>query len=101
MKSLILILAFFSASAFSQMKHDGNQLLDFMNGKADMQEGFAYGYIVGISRITCRPNGVTNGQMYDIVKKYLIQNPQFRHETMGSLVFDALNEAFPCNKKPV
>ena len=82
------------------MKQDGNQLLDFMNDKADISEGFAYGYITGISNMVCRPKGTTNQQMYDVVKKYLVQNPQVRHENMGDIVLTALNEAFPCKKDP-
>jgi hypothetical protein len=80
------------------MKTDGNQLLNMMDDQAGIKEGYAYGYIAGLSYLTCTPNNVTNGQMYAIVKKYLTQNPEVLHQQMNYLVIDALNKAFPCKQ---
>ncbi|MFP6801731.1 MAG: Rap1a/Tai family immunity protein, partial [Pseudomonadales bacterium] len=44
-------------------------------------------------------NGVTAGQLRKIVVKYLNENPEELHLTAGSLVSNALNEAFPVSYK--
>jgi hypothetical protein len=45
----------------------------------------------------CFPSGVIAGQMTDVVKRFLARHPEQRHNTAGSLVAQALAEAFPCN----
>jgi hypothetical protein len=103
MKSLIIILAFFSASAFAQQQ-DGNELLKDLKAKMEtsadaFQKGIVRGYIIGVidsSLEICRPENVTNGQIYDVVQIYLEQNPAIRHEHRSLLVWKALFRAFPC-----
>jgi len=97
-KILVALLAFVSLSAFAELKQDGNQLLNDINGN-DIKYMFAMGYIRGLSdNMPCVPSSVTNGQSLDVVKKYLEQNPEYRHEYMGILVTKALNKAYPCKK---
>jgi hypothetical protein len=100
MKKLFLILAFFSASAFAQIKQDGNQLLiDLKNPKTSIGEGLAMGYIAGIADISphiCPSENVAYGQIYDVVKNYLENNPATRHEHRSILVSRALIPTFPC-----
>jgi hypothetical protein len=100
MKSLILILAFFSASAFAQTKQDGNAFLKEITGN-DMVQMYALGYVFGMSElIPCISGEITNGQLVDVVKKYLEQNPETRHLHRSTLVFRALSGAFPCKQEP-
>lgn len=47
-------------------------------------------------RLTCFPDRATNGQIYDVVKKYIYANPAARHKELTVLATDALVQAFPC-----
>ena len=38
------------------------------------------------------------GQLIDIVKKYLVDHPEERHNVGTLIVLNALREAFPCKK---
>lgn len=44
----------------------------------------------------CTPSGVTQGQLYDVVVRYLDDNPSIRHLSAGILITVALHKAFPC-----
>jgi hypothetical protein len=44
----------------------------------------------------CIPDGVTQGQVRDIVVRYLDQNPTIRHGPAQILITMALKESFPC-----
>jgi hypothetical protein len=44
------------------------------------------------------PSGVTNGQIYSIVAKYLREHPEQLHRRKEDLVIEALVEAFPRKK---
>lgn len=47
----------------------------------------------------CTPDNVTNGQMEDIVVKYLKDHPDERHMLAAILVVKAMTKAFPCSSK--
>ena len=40
--------------------------------------------------------GIVSGQVIDVVQKYLRDNPENRNESAASLVWVALNRAWPC-----
>jgi hypothetical protein len=44
----------------------------------------------------CPPNGVTKGQLKDIVLRYLKGHPEKRHLQAASLVIASVGEAFHC-----
>ena len=44
----------------------------------------------------CFPSNANNGQIVDVVRQYLIDNPAVRHEPARGLITTALSEAFPC-----
>ena len=44
----------------------------------------------------CTPKGMTNGQAFDIIRKYFATNPENRHLTAHGLIREALIEVFPC-----
>ena len=67
-------------------------------------DGFCRGYIAGLSEPgpllaaapNCPPKGVTYGQDYLIVVKYIHNHPEQMHKQTSVLVLEALQEAFPC-----
>ena len=44
----------------------------------------------------CTPDGMTNGQRFDVVTNFLTQNPQLRHQSAVALIQEAMHDAFPC-----
>jgi len=44
----------------------------------------------------CIPQKVTNGQMGDVLIKYLQDHPEKRHNDVGVLAWRAFRKAFPC-----
>lgn len=44
----------------------------------------------------CEPNGTTNTQLVRIVVKYLKDNPKLLNTSKTSLVWSALQDAYPC-----
>lgn len=88
----------------------GNRLHDDCASENYFNRGYCAGYIVGIvdtvesmqasgvlpKSALCIPEGVTKGQLADVVEKFLADNPVLRNQAAGSLVPQALNAAFPC-----
>jgi hypothetical protein len=106
MKYLILAFALLSGSAFAQTKQDGNQLLiDIKAPSSFFRNGASFGYVIGIAdNLTvqneiCFPDGVTHGQMVDVVQKYIEENPAIRHLHRLILVRASLIFAFPCKQE--
>ncbi len=54
--------------------------------------------VPGRTPLYCVPNGVTNTQAVDIVKRHLVATPATRHLAASVLVVTALKEAWPCKK---
>lgn len=48
------------------------------------------------TRRICQPAKSTNGQLMDVVLKYLRDHPSERHLPISILAYSALIEAFPC-----
>jgi hypothetical protein len=55
--------------------------------------------VASVFNVYCAPDGVTNGQIFKVVFKYLNNNPEKLHETKSVLVAQALKKAFPCDEK--
>lgn len=80
---------------------------------AGLDMGYCYGYVRGLSDYatgtapmtseqlsnvqSCRPEGVDNRQLAQIVVKFLENNPQFLHLEQTTVAAVALNRAFPCD----
>lgn len=106
MKAIIAAMALVSCAAHAEFK-DGNKLY------SQMQEGFAsngwfnaIGYITGVADTLtgvtiCAPEGakITAAQIYDVVKNFLEDNPQFRHFPADRIVARSLSRLWPCEKK--
>ena len=104
--------AFFAlgASCANAEFYSGNDL----HARCRDNRAFAGGYVTGLfdaSKVLeifddqgvlkiCLPAGVMNTQLTDIVCKKLADDPKNRHSTANWLVFDALQEAYPCPKEP-
>lgn len=104
MKKRIFILLLLSCGLANAQFMSGNQLKDHCN-KADnlVSAGLCMGYVEGVadanSFLFCTPPGVTVGQIRDVVKKYLNDNPAQLHKPGDDLATEALRSAFPCAKR--
>lgn len=104
---LTSILSILVASPVWADFKDGNQLHSDCSRESFAEKGICLGYIMAIAdvlgsdqlygRSACLPPNVSGGQVYDLVKQYLLNNPQDRHYAAKSIVVLVLSEAFPCN----
>ena len=67
------------------------------------EASFAFGYVVGVAdantNVTiCMPTGVTQGQVAQIVFKYLNANPEKLNFSADSLVVKSLSAVWSCKK---
>jgi len=87
----------------------GNKLLEACESKGEFDQEFCHGYITGVSdmegintaahpeqRRSCIPEDVTNGQIKDVVLKYLRDHPEDRHLLAAILIVEAVSKAFSC-----
>lgn len=101
MKRLIAIAVLACTSAHAEFK-DGNKLLADMNGSS-MNQMNALGYVTGVadtvmSITSCPPTTVTAGQIYDMAKQYLENNPAVRHQTADVIIGRMLRIVWPCSR---
>ena len=110
----IRIIALFVAVLFATeaLAMDGNELKgladNYVRNKytnpddiynAGKFDGFIGGIIEAYTFTSfCQPNGVTRGQQFAIVTKYLNDNPEKLHLPARDLIIEAINQAFPCPK---
>ncbi len=103
MKKLFTILVcVMSLSAHAQIK-TGNRLLQDLNGE-HAERMNAFGYIAGVTDmaqgfVSCSPAGSTLGQVVDMTKLYLENNPAIRHLAADVIVTRVLSSTWPCPKK--
>ena len=126
MKKIALIACLFSNSAIAGAVSGNDVYGACEPTASKLQQGFCIGYILGAVegirlggftmliasgaegtvqeiddttshiQMLCIPSEAENGQIVDISKRYLANNPQSRHDPARSLIFSALREAFPC-----
>ena len=99
----IVLAALLATSAHADFK-SGNELLAGINSDNYYNKGSSLGYITGVvdaygEIFLCPPTTITGGQVQDIVRSYLTQNPSTRHQGASVLVYSAMVEFFPCKKK--
>jgi hypothetical protein len=112
---VILVLTAFAQPSYAvSSRLTGNELFDICKfGQEDSRGGLCAGYIMGVidgmlneiddaksmgSNIPpefCIDVNATNEQTVDIVKKFLVDHPDFRHFSAASLVTLALMGPFP------
>ena len=95
----------------SSIPKSGNGFLRECGGDAvpDAVFGFCHGYMFGVWEMfalnqagkhhLCIPVGVTYGQEYNIVVKFIRDNPKFAQAATANLIPMAIMDAFPCPKK--
>lgn len=123
MKVVLFCVWLASALAYSQDSPDimaeittGNGFLRVcsdLGEKTPMASSYCMGYLSGLTdgmavikvasgyRAYCIPQkdgryAPTNGQLLDILLKYIRENPQIRHQSTSALFFKAMREAYPC-----
>lgn len=101
MKKLLLLAVMTCGAAHAEFK-DGNKLYSDLTGTT-AQQMVGMGYVMGVadalSNVTvCAPPNVTAGQVTDMVRLYLEEQPQLRHFMADSLVNRVLSKAWPCKK---
>jgi hypothetical protein len=101
----ILVALAFSSSAQAAFQ-SGNDLLSDLDKKDPLTYAFAMGYVAGVfdaySVVShcVTVNGVTQGQVALIAKKYLESHPEELHKPTDVLLQKAFKVVFPCSKKP-
>lgn len=117
-KILTIITLIFTSNCFAVT---GNDLHAWFKSNNDYENGSARYYVIGVMdaegsyRVTqitlaklekrkpnlgyyfCPPSGIQNGQLFDMVIKYLDENPDKRHEQGQILVHNAF-EIWSCAK---
>lgn len=99
MKKLIASLLFVPTMASAEFM-SGNDLLTNMRGDVTSR-ALAIGYVMGVIDVftnstICSPPGITAGQVKDIIRKHLEENPGSRHFTADSLIRNRLERIWPC-----
>ena len=103
LSSAIFLLCGNSAHAQRVSTTTGNQLLEWCESQAHFQQAFCLGYITGVTDIdsmdgsvfperrrSCVPENVSNGQVSDVVIKYLKDHPEERHLLAAILIVKAM-----------
>lgn len=117
---LAISVALFASTA--EAYSSGNELLSAFESDTRRNSAVMYvkgvslalaeGYMLGVMSATpgvsateamekvgyCLPTSVTVGQVADVVRKYLQDNPATRHQYPNALIKFALSETFPCVK---
>jgi hypothetical protein len=107
---VLVVLSSTAAHAQRVSTETGNTLLEECESKTMFDQGRCLGYILGASdlktmddlpnqrqHLFCTAPAVINGQIVEVVVKYLKDHPENRHCQASTLVMAALIEAFPCS----
>jgi len=110
--SVLLLLASTSVHAQRVSPLTGNDLLKWCESTDDIDRAFCLGYIIGVTdldgadgsmfperRRSCVAEGANNGQVRDVVVKYLKDRPEERHILAAILIVKAMVQTFPCKTK--
>ena len=100
MKKLLVMAALVPSLCHAEF-FSGNDLLQRINSESYSERGSALGYVMGVSDaifgvVHCAPHDVTSGQLRDLMKHYLTNNPADRHNTANVLVAHVLKSIWPC-----
>jgi hypothetical protein len=110
--AVLIVFVVSPAWAIGTRSVGGNELHEWCRNPAATSQSVCHSFIIGTidalggigTRATfdgnafCIPDtgAVTKGQIVDIVKNWLNNNPQDRHYAAVSSVSEALSKAFPC-----
>ncbi|BDD65027.1 hypothetical protein Sj15T_00480 [Sphingobium sp. TA15] len=102
MKRLLALASAMSLAAVSNQAQaqwlTGNQLYEWCSSTSVTEGGACMAYVIGaldgnLSINTA--NGVTRGQIKDVVRKYLADHPERRQMMAATLVYMAVYSAWP------
>jgi hypothetical protein len=101
--SILMITSIAISSESMAAFVDGNKLKEYLSNTGSASD-YAMGFIIGVAdshsdTLVCPPIGVTVGQMVDVARKYLNENPDKLHYAAYTNVAIALMHAFPCKLK--
>ena len=100
----LLLMAVMAASTLAHAQFwDGNKLYHEMTGSTN-DKLMALGYVVGVAdalgNVThCAPANVTAGQVFDMTRQYLEENPSLRHFSADLIVSRVMGRVWPCAKQ--
>jgi hypothetical protein len=105
MKKLIALCVALHATVAQAGFVSGNDLFKHLNDNTYYAQGYALGYILGVSDVFsgeshCLPQGVNAGQVRDVVKNFLEVTPEIRHRPADVIVYVILKSTWPCANKP-
>ena len=106
MKKLLIALLFVPAMSQAAFR-SGNELLSDMNSDSAFSRGLALGYIMASADMArhvwfCPPSdggGITAGQIHDMVRNYLTNNPAIRNRAADVLLIEILGAWYPCKNR--
>lgn len=114
MRRILLLVALLSCASWAQAPNvshhtNGSDLLDYcqaaVNHESGGRAGICLGYINAYrdlaamlpdAQLLCLPDGIGNEQFIRILLKYLDQHPEKLHLPAAQLVYDAMQDVFPC-----
>ena len=115
MRVLFVLLALGTVFVPCESRADmlGNDWKETCDDKAAFTKGLCLGEVLGeiegissgfidqklLIPFCIPPNRVTNGQLQDVIYKYVVDHPAERHFHLSLLVIEALIEAFPRRSK--
>jgi Rap1a immunity proteins len=108
----MLVMCFSPLATASDLAFvDGNRLLQLLSAENTQERNTGVTYVLGIvdalnghrdrhRQCFSIPNNANAKQLADVVQQFLERNPSGRHFRGADLAAGALEEAFPCRKKP-
>lgn len=104
-KRLAAVMCFVPVMAQAEFL-TGNELYQRLTSNDHGDRMYALGYVVGAYDIGVHVHfcprteqGITAGQIQDIVRNHLAANPGQRHRFAEAMVRDALKEIWPCGNR--
>ncbi len=103
MKKYLIALLFVPAMAHAEFM-SGNKLLNDLQSANVIDRMVGMGYVQGVMdahtrALYCPPNGITAGQVTDMAKKYLEENPSIRHTAADGILAQLFKPIWPCPKR--
>lgn len=107
MKKLLIALLFVPAMSHAAFR-TGNTLLDDLNSTSEFNRGLALGYVMAAADMArgvwfCPPTdggNITAGQVNDMVRNYLTNNPIIRNKAADIILIDLFSSWYPCQNRP-
>ena len=104
MKKLIAGLLFVPLTATAGFE-TGNTLLSKIKADNFIEKSVALGYIIGSfdamsGAVHCAPDGITAGQLNDLIKMVLEASPASRNMDAPLLLAYTFKSAWPCKNRP-